>query len=62
MGEHIKKLEKVHRAAPRWVPTFKELNYEEKLRKNNLPNLGERQKKGDTITMYKCMLDKEKLD
>ena len=62
LKKHIKKLERVQRAATRWVPTLRELNYEERLRKLNLPSLEERRTRGDMITIYKCMTNKEKLD
>ncbi len=62
MRKHILKLEKVHRAATRWIPTLRELNYEERFRELNLPKLEERRIKGDMIIMYKCMTDKEKLN
>ncbi len=51
------KLEKVQRAATRCVPTLRELNYEERER-----GLGERWIRVYMRTMYKCMMDKEKLD
>ena len=62
MKKHIKKLERVQIAATRWVPTLSDLNYEERLRKLNLPSLEESRKRGDMITIYKCMSEKEQLD
>ena len=62
LKKDIMKLEKVQRAATRWVPTLRELSYEERLEKLNLPKLEERRVRGDMIMMYKCMTDKEQLD
>ncbi len=58
----MKKLEKVLRAATRWLPTLRELNYKERLRKLNVPKLKGREIRENMITMYKSMADKLKLD
>ena len=45
LKKHVKKIEKVQRAATRWVPSLRDLNYEERLNKLNLPTLEKRRKK-----------------
>ncbi len=44
LKKHIEKIE-VQRAATRWVPSLKELSYEEGLKKLQLPTLTERKSK-----------------
>jgi hypothetical protein len=41
-----------------WLPTEKNLNYEERLRKLKLPTLGYRRVRGDMIEMYKIIKGK----
>ena len=60
--KHVMKLEKVQRAATKWVPTLRDLSYEERLQKLNLPKLEERRIRGDMIMMYKCTMEKEHVD
>ncbi len=55
LKKHIEKLEKVQRAATRWVPSLKDLSYEESLKKLQLPTLTERRERGDMIMLYKCV-------
>ena len=62
LEKHVKKVEKVQRAATRWVPSMRDLNYEERLNKLNLPTLEKRRKTGDMIMLYKCIEGKEKID
>ena len=62
LKKHVKKIEKVQRAATRWVPSLRDLNYEERLNKLNLPTLEKRRKRGDMIMLYKCVEGKEKID
>ncbi len=62
--KHVKKVERVQRLATRMIPGFKELYYEERLRKLRLTTLEERRTRGDMITMYELVnktdiLDKE---
>ncbi len=63
---HLKKkkekLEKVQRAATRWVPSLIYLSYEERLKKLQLPTLTERRERGDMIMLYKCVEGMEKID
>ena len=49
----IEKLEKVQKRATKLVLTVKSLNYEERLRKLNLPTLKFRRIRGDMIQVYK---------
>ncbi len=44
--KHIEKLEKVQRAATRWVPSLRDLSYEERPKKLPLPTLTERRERG----------------
>ncbi len=60
--KHIEKLEKVQRAATRWVPSLRDLSYEERLKKLQLPTLTERREKGDMIMLYKYVEGMEKID
>ena len=47
------KLERIQRAATRWVPELRDLSYEERLKALNLPSLEARRTRGDFITLYK---------
>ena len=60
--KHTEKLEKVQRAATRWVPSLRELSYEERLKKLKLPTLTERRVRGDMTMMYKGVEGIEKVD
>ena len=62
MKKHVKKLEKVQRLATRMIPEFKELAYEERLKRLELPTLEERRIRGDMITMYKIVNKVDVLD
>ncbi len=60
--KHIEKLEKVQRAATRWVPSLRNLSYEERLKKLQLPTHTERRERGDMIMLCKCVEGMEKID
>ncbi len=62
LKKHIKKIEKVQRAAARWVPSLRNLSYEERVDMLQLPTLEEIRKRGDTIMSHKCVEGKEKID
>ncbi len=62
LKKHIEKLEKLQKAATRWVPSLRDLSYEEKLKKLQLPTLIERKERGDMIMLYKCVEGMEKID
>jgi len=62
LKKHVKKIERVQRAATRWVPSLRNLSYEERLKRLNLPTLEERRIRGDMIMMYKCVTGKEEID
>ncbi len=53
--KHIEKLEKVQRAATRWVPNLRDFSCEERLKKLQLSTLTERRERGDMIMLYKCV-------
>ena len=55
MKKHVKTVERVQRLATRMIPGFKELDYEERLRKLGLTTLEERRTRGDKITIYKLV-------
>ena len=66
MKKHVKKIERVQRLGTRMIPGFKEIPYEERLKKLELIMLEERKTRGDMITIYKIVnridiLDKEDL-
>ncbi len=51
LRKHVKKLEKVQRAARRWVLSLRDLPYVERLDNLQLPTLEKRRKRGDMITV-----------
>ena len=51
----IKNLEKVQRRATKLIPGYKQLAYNQRLRKLNLPSLKYRRMRGDLITAYKIL-------
>ncbi len=60
-----KKVEKVQRAGTRWVSSLRDISYEERLKKLQLPTLTCRKKRnlrGDMIMLYKCVDGIEKID
>ncbi len=62
LKKHMLKLEKVQGAATRWVPSLRDLGYEERLKKLQLPTLTERRERGDMIMLYKYEEGMEKID
>ena len=62
LKKHIRKLERVQRAATKLVPSLQDLEYQERLRVMNLPTLEERRKRGDMIQLYKCVKGIDKID
>ena len=58
----INKLERIQRAATRWVPELKDLSYEERVKMLNLPTLEARRKRGAFITLYKCTTGMMEID
>lgn len=62
LKKHVNKLEKIQRSVTRLVPSLREMSYEGRLEKLNLPSLKERRERGDMIMMYKCTLGLVKLD
>lgn len=53
--KHIKKLERIQRAATKMTPSLTDLSYEERLERLGLATLEERRRRGDLITLYKYM-------
>ena len=62
LKKDIVKLERVQRAATRWAPSLRELDYEQRLEKIGLITLEERRRRGDMIMLYNCTTGKVKLD
>ena len=58
----IQKLEKVQRVATKMIPGLRELTYEERLMRLELPTLRDRRERGDMIMMYKCVRGLERID
>jgi hypothetical protein len=58
LQKHINMIENVQRRATRLIPGFKDLTYEERLRKLKLPSLAYRRMRGDIIEMYKLATHK----
>ncbi len=46
----------------RWVPNLRDLGYEERLQKLQLPTLAGRRDRGDMMMVYKCAEGIEKID
>jgi ribonuclease P/MRP protein subunit RPP40 len=53
--KHIQAIENVQRRATKLIPGFKDLEYEERLRRLNLPTLAYRRLRGDMIEMFKIL-------
>ena len=65
LQKDIKKVERIQRAATRWVPELRELSYEDRLKALNLTTLEARRTRGALITLYKCttgVIDIDKQD
>ena len=65
LQKDVNKLERIQRAATRWVPELRDLSYEERLKVLNLPSLEARRTRGAFITLYKCatgMIEIDKQD
>jgi hypothetical protein len=54
--KHITALENVQRRATKLIPGFKDMTYENRLRKLKLPTLAYRRKRGDMIEAFKFTL------
>ena len=60
--EDMKNVERVQHRATKIVKPIKELHYEERLRRHNLPSLVYRRRRGDMIFAYKIFSKKVDLD
>ena len=58
----IDALERVQRRATRLVPSLRDLPYEERLKRLNLPSLEDRRKRGDMIETFKIMKGYDQVD
>ena len=59
MKQDMEKLEKVQRRATKMIQGYKDLSYEERLKRCGLTTLGKRRKRGDLIKAYKIITGKE---
>ena len=55
LKKHIDMIENVQRRSTKVIPGFKNLTYEERLRKLKLPTLKYRRLRGDMIEVYKIL-------
>ena len=55
LKKHIVEIENVQRRAAKLIPGFKNLTYEERLKRLNLPTLAYRRLRGDMIELYKIL-------
>ena len=62
LKKHIRKLERVQRAATKLVPNLQDKDYQERLHVLKLPRLEDRRKRGDAIQLYKCVKQIDKID
>ncbi len=62
LKKHIVKIERVQRVATKMLTSLKDLPYEERLERLNLPTLKERRERGDMIMMFRCVKGFEKVD
>ena len=60
--KHIRKLERIQRAATKIPQSLRELTYEERLRILGLTSLEPRRERGDLIMVYRVMKGVERLD
>lgn len=60
--KHVQKTETVQRRATRWLPSFRDFSYEERLATLKLPTLEHRRKGGDMIMLHECVERKETID
>ena len=60
--KYINLLEGVYRRATRMVPSLKNMNYNQRLKKMTLPRLYDRRVRGDMIETFKILTGKEKLN
>ena len=62
LKKHIRKIERVQRAATKLVPNLQDKDYQERLQALKLPSLEERRKRGDMIQLFKCVNQIDKID
>ena len=62
LKKHIRKLERIQRAASKLPPNLRNQSYEERLRALNLTTLEQRRKRGDLIAVYRSRNGLEKFD
>jgi len=60
--KHIRKLERIQRAATKLPQSLRDLTYEERLRILGLTTLEQRRERGDLIMVYRVMKGMERLD
>ena len=62
MRRDVDILERVQRRATRLIPTLRELPYEERLKRLNLPSLDDRRMRGDMTETFKILKGFDQLD
>ena len=62
LKKHIRKLERIQRAASKLPPNLRNQSYEERLRALNLTTLEQRRERGDLIAVYRSRNGLEKFD
>ena len=60
--KHIRKLERVQRAATKMTPELQDLPYEERLARMELTTLEKRRERGDMITLFRLLNGMENID
>ena len=60
--KHIRKLERVQRAATKMTPELQDLPYEESLTRMELTALEKRRERGNIITLFRLLNGKENID
>merc|ERR1712035_22744 len=62
LKKHIRKLERIERAASKLPPNLRNHSYEERLRALNLTTLEQRRERGDLIAVYRSRNELQKFD
>ena len=62
LKKHIRKLERIQRAASKLPSNMRDMPYEERLKVLNLTTLEQRRERGDLIAVYRTMNGLEKFD
>ena len=58
----IRKIERIQRAATKMVPSLRDLSYDDRLKRLELPTLQQRRERGDLIAIYRSLKGKDQVD